>query len=456
MSLPAIELAERSAWTALHALLLEYPSSAEECDDYGMLPLHWSCTDPSVTAAVVQTLLDLHPTGAQTKNTAGLLPLHIAVKAEIDVPIVDMILQAYPAALNVRTPHGDTPGDLARKLASSPELCDVLHINYDAPCRISMESVVSKSRSSSCSFGGSQYGGSTMSNVHLPPRWQHEKACHVCQAKFGPFRSRHHCRGCGVSVCNAHSRGRMALPNLGLQSLQRVCAACYEEFNPDGPGVGSLTLTSSRNVRRIRSQTEDFLKSSSSSSRSILAHKAAFLLQHPRQPEADRASDATRPSSFCGLNHRTSSESSHDIDLLTESIHTLNRTKAMLQEQYSSLGLPRVALADKGSTAAAIDALRKSLANQPTAGAWYDLGRLLHATEDEDAAEDALRKVSMALAMSLDESKQKILTMLGKVLYAKGDSSAALDVFQQALGDFSHAADESSDEEAVGSATAEF
>ncbi|RQM24788.1 hypothetical protein B5M09_001704 [Aphanomyces astaci] len=453
MSLPAIELAERSAWTALHALLLEYPSSAEECDDYGMLPLHWSCTDPSVTAAVVQTLLDLHPTGAQTKNTAGLLPLHIAVKAEIDVPIVDMILQAYPAALNVRTPHGDTPGDLARKLASSPELCDVLHINYDAPCRISMESVVSKSRSSSCSFGESQYGGSTMSNVHLPPRWQHEKACHVCQAKFGPFRSRHHCRGCGVSVCNAHSRGRMALPNLGLQSLQRVCAACYEEFNPDGPGVGSLTLTSSRNVRRIRSQTEDFLKSSSSSSRSILAHKAAFLLQHPRQPEADRASDATRPSSFDGLNHRTSSESSHDIDLLTESIHTLNRTKAMLQEQYSSLGLPRVALADKGSTAAAIDALRKSLANQPTAGAWYDLGRLLHAIENEDAAEDALRK---ALAMSLDESKQKILTMLGKVLYAKGDSSAALDVFQQALGDFSHAADESSDEEAVGSATAEF
>ncbi|RHY11047.1 hypothetical protein DYB36_001489 [Aphanomyces astaci] len=298
MSLPAIELAERSAWTALHALLLEYPSSAEECDDYGMLPLHWSCTDPSVTAAVVQTLLDLHPTGAQTKNTAGLLPLHIAVKAEIDVPIVDMILQAYPAALNVRTPHGDTPGDLARKLASSPELCDVLHINYDAPCRISMESVVSKSRSSSCSFGESQYGGSTMSNVHLPPRWQHEKACHVCQAKFGPFRSRHHCRGCGVSVCNAHSRGRMALPNLGLQSLQRVCAACYEEFNPDGPGVGSLTLTSSRNVRRIRSQTEDFLKSSSSSSRSILAHKAAFLLQHPRQPEADRASDATRPSRY--------------------------------------------------------------------------------------------------------------------------------------------------------------
>ncbi|RHY11043.1 hypothetical protein DYB28_012799 [Aphanomyces astaci] len=121
--------------------------------------------------------------------------------------------------------------------------------------------------------------------------------------------------------------------------------------------------------------------------------------------------------------------------------------------KYQHIG---VALADKGSTAAAIDALRKSLANQPTAGAWYDLGRLLHATENEDAAEDALRKVSMALAMSLDESKQKILTMLGKVLYAKGDSSAALDVFQQALGDFSHAADESSDEEAVGSATAEF
>ncbi|ETW06959.1 hypothetical protein, variant 1 [Aphanomyces invadans] len=424
-NLPAIELAERSAWKALHALLLEHPSSAKECDDYGMLPLHWACTDPSVTAAVVQTLLDLHPTGARTKNTAGLLPLHIAIKAEIDVPIVDSILQAYPAALEVRTPHGDTPGDLARKLASPQELCDVLHIEYDVPRRMSVESFLSKSRSSSCSFGGgSQYGGTNgMSNVHLPPRWQHEKACHVCQAKFGPFRSRHHCRGCGVSVCNAHSRGRMALPHLGLQSLQRVCAACYEEFNPEGPGVGSLTLTSSRNIRRIRSQTEDFFKSSSSSSsRSILAQKAAYLLEHPRQPEADQGSDITRPS-------RTSSESSHDIDLLTESILTLNRTKALLQEQLQATHMvaqqpplkPRdgtehwpqmhhssgavvdvaqtqhllgVTLADKGSTAAAIDALRKSISNKQTAGAWYDLGRLLHASGEEDAAEDALRKVA--------------------------------------------------------------
>ncbi|RHY29814.1 hypothetical protein DYB32_004834 [Aphanomyces invadans] len=236
-NLPAIELAERSAWKALHALLLEHPSSAKECDDYGMLPLHWACTDPSVTAAVVQTLLDLHPTGARTKNTAGLLPLHIAIKAEIDVPIVDSILQAYPAALEVRTPHGDTPGDLARKLASPQELCDVLHIEYDVPRRMS-------------------------------------------------------------------------------------------------------------------------------------------------------------------------------------SILTLNRTKALLQEQLQATHM---------------------VAQQPPL-----------------KPRDGTEHWPQALALCAEEEQQKILTMLGKVLYAKGDSNAALDVFQQALGDLSHAADESSDEEVVGSSTAQF
>ncbi|KAF0697062.1 Aste57867_12246 [Aphanomyces stellatus] len=463
----AIDLAERSEWAALNALLLDEPHSAEEVDDYGMLPLHWACTDATVTLDVVETLLALHPAAARTPNAAGLLPLHIAVKAEIDVPIIELLLAAFPAALDARTPHGETPGDLGRKYESPPELCALLQIEYDYRRRLSVESSLSKSRSSSISSNLSFVSGT---GIQGPPRWQHGTVCHVCQAKFGPFRSRHHCRGCGVSVCNAHSRGRMALPHLGLPTLQRVCAACYEEFNPEGPRVSASTLTSSRtSQRRLRAQTEDFLKSG-----------AAASLMSPVLPQKtvrlhDPAADMSRPS-------RTSSESSHDIDLLQESIQTLNRTKALLQEQVAAQHrrsraappadwpqttpesvldvaqtqhLLGVALADKGSHATAILELRKSLAMKTNPTVMYDLAKTLHASGDLDGAEAVLRE-ALTLCPDNDASKQKMYTMLGKVLYAKGDSDAAIEIFQQALSFLSHGGDESSDDEAVGSATAEF
>ncbi|KAG9403396.1 hypothetical protein AC1031_006041 [Aphanomyces cochlioides] len=400
----AIELAERSAWAELQEFIKQQPTAAQECDEYGMLPLHWACTDASVTLEVVEALIQVFPAAVRTKNSAGMLPLHIAVKAEIDIPIVEAILNAYPEGLDERTAGGETAGDMARKMAAPLDLCDVLHIEYEFPRRLSAESVLSLSRSSSSSSW----------SVQVPPRWHHDKVCHVCHAKFGPFRSRHHCRGCGISVCNLHSRGRMALPHLGLQTLQRfvqvdfafsvnfrVCAACFEEFNPDGPGVSANTLTSSRNQRRIRSQTEDFLKpTSSKNSRWIQQHRALARLRDLEAP-----SDTTT---------RTSSESVHEMDLLQESIQTLNRTKALLQEQLAASQSPNtsssltpeavldvaqtqhllgIALAEKGNHSSAILELRRSLALKTNPTAMYDLGKALHASGDLDGAEVVLREV---------------------------------------------------------------
>ncbi|CAK4085847.1 unnamed protein product [Aphanomyces euteiches] len=446
----AIELAERSAWAELQEFIKQQPTAAQECDEHGMLPLHWACTDASVTLEAVEALIQVFPAAVRTKNSAGMLPLHIAVKAEIDIPIVEAILNAYPEGLDERTAGGETAGDMARKMAAPLDLCDVLHIEYEFPRRLSAESVLSLSRSSSSSSW----------SVQVPPRWHHDKACHVCHAKFGPFRSRHHCRGCGISVCNMHSRGRMALPHLGLQTLQRVCASCFEEFNPDGPGISTNTLTSSRNQRRIRSQTEDFLKpTSSKNSRWVQQHRALARLRDLETP-----SDTTT---------RTSSESVHEMDLLQESIQTVNRTKALLQEQLAASQSPNtsssltpeavldvaqtqhllgIALAEKGNHSSAILELRRSLALKTNPTAMYDLGKALHASGDLDGAEVVLRE---AIVVSPDEQKQKIYTLLGKVLHAKGDSDGALEVFQQAMGHLSHIDDESSEED-FGTATAEF
>ncbi|CAK4717530.1 unnamed protein product [Aphanomyces euteiches] len=449
----AIELAERSAWAELQEFIKQQPTAAQECDEYGMLPLHWACTDASVTLEAVEALIQVFPAAVRTKNSAGMLPLHIAVKAEIDIPIVEAILNAYPEGLDERTAGGETAGDMARKMAAPLDLCDVLHIEYEFPRRLSAESVLSLSRSSSSSSW----------SVQVPPRWHHDKACHVCHAKFGPFRSRHHCRGCGISVCNMHSRGRMALPHLGLQTLQRVCAACFEEFNPDGPGISTNTLTSSRNQRRIRSQTEDFLKpTSSKNSRWIQQHRALARLRDLETPsdtttrihpdgQSDQSAAPGTARSFTITQHKfiagTLSADKPPFDTVLY-LQTPEAVLDVAQTQH----LLGIALAEKGNHSSAILELRRSLALKTNPTAMYDLGKALHASGDLDGAEVVLRE---AIVVSPDEQKQKIYTLLGKVLHAKGDSDGALEVFQQAMGHLSHIDDESSEED-FGTATAEF
>ncbi len=41
---------------------------------------------------------------------------------------------------------------------------------------------------------------------YLPPLFAEEDTCGVCSRSFGMSLWRHHCRGCGASVCDAHSK----------------------------------------------------------------------------------------------------------------------------------------------------------------------------------------------------------------------------------------------------------
>lgn len=58
-------------------------------------------------------------------------------------------------------------------------------------------------------------------------RWQYEAACAICKAQFSVFRTRHHCRYCGMSVCGKHSSHKAVVPvSLSVQE-QRVCDQCF-------------------------------------------------------------------------------------------------------------------------------------------------------------------------------------------------------------------------------------
>lgn len=62
-----------------------------------------------------------------------------------------------------------------------------------------------------------------------PAYWtpDHElSCCTICEAPFGPRNSIHHCRGCGLGVCNDCSMARRPVTSRGWESPVRVCNEC--------------------------------------------------------------------------------------------------------------------------------------------------------------------------------------------------------------------------------------
>jgi hypothetical protein len=84
-----------------------------------------------------------------------------------------------------------------------------------------------------------------------PNVWESDeqaKACRVCDRKFGLLLRRHHCRKCGLVVCDKCSSWKVFLnssdilqdPHGPLESLtilasrpQRVCETCYYQYGYD-------------------------------------------------------------------------------------------------------------------------------------------------------------------------------------------------------------------------------
>ncbi|GAB9465914.1 Vacuolar protein sorting-associated protein 27 [Globisporangium polare] len=278
----ALELAESSEWSALHRMVSAHPVRAEELDDFGMMPLHWACTDTHVPLRAVKVLVEAYPLAAVLKNKGGLVPLHIAVKANAKAEVLRALVAARDDALCEETPAGETPADLAQNCSLSQDKVaflvaaeQQLRGSGRAPRRpsdrykslmlpvdhykdenlasrandgrrgslgagggdetwgitgASLSSSVNKSSSSAMSSVGQLRG----SAVPLPPRWRLDSRCNICQGKFNYFKNRHHCRSCGESVCSTHSNRRLPLKHIGLQTPQRVCILCYDEMREHG------------------------------------------------------------------------------------------------------------------------------------------------------------------------------------------------------------------------------
>ncbi|KAI9987566.1 hypothetical protein PInf_023607 [Phytophthora infestans] len=122
--LAAVKLAESGDFPRLLVALALRPRLARAADAFGMTALHWVCSDPKAPPRVLLTVARAHPAAAATRNLAGLLPLHLAVRKSLALEAIQALLHVYPKAIGVRTPDGKTPLMLAkqRPVASSAVL----------------------------------------------------------------------------------------------------------------------------------------------------------------------------------------------------------------------------------------------------------------------------------------------------------------------------------------------
>jgi hypothetical protein len=84
------------------------------------------------------------------------------------------------------------------------------------------------------------------------------------------FKRKHHCRACGLVVCDDHSSGRMVLANVHATDKQRVCDTCYA--NPP-----SLT----KQLEVAAPATADGVTATASPAKATKAAVPAFVMANP-------------------------------------------------------------------------------------------------------------------------------------------------------------------------------
>ncbi|DAZ98044.1 TPA: hypothetical protein N0F65_004534 [Lagenidium giganteum] len=265
----AIDYAEKYDYPRLLQALQTRPASAKDQDDFGMTPLHWICSDAKVPLDVLQKVVLAHPPATSTKNLAGLLPLHIGVRKNLPLEGLKTLLKYYPRAILTTTPDGKSVLELAKETIKSRSALIFLHM-LDAEVRALSPGPKPSPIGTAMSDAGPEHPGSdeesmavvapledpaltsTTTPLVLPPRWKLDKKCYVCQAKFGYFKNRHHCRNCGGSVCSRHSKHFIPLKHFGLYQPQRVCTHCYDKHQNE---YSARALRSSPQHRRPVSHT---------------------------------------------------------------------------------------------------------------------------------------------------------------------------------------------------------
>ncbi|RHY03219.1 hypothetical protein DYB28_001037 [Aphanomyces astaci] len=94
--------------------------------------------------------------------------------------------------------------------------------------------------------------GSPMTTVPPPQLPEAVSECSVCLCSLGLLKFKYVCKNCDKTVCGAHSKNQIPLPDMGVWKEVRVCDVCYEqrlkrragaiETSDDAPGDDDTSL----------------------------------------------------------------------------------------------------------------------------------------------------------------------------------------------------------------------
>ncbi|KAJ0412737.1 hypothetical protein ATCC90586_002367 [Pythium insidiosum] len=488
----AIALAERRAYQELlHAVQLS-PALAMERDEFSMTPLHWICTDPQVPIRVLQNVVLAYPEATTLRNLAGLLPLHLAVRKDLPLDALKTLLKFYPKAVIAETPDGKTAKEIAQQHVTSRSAKVFLHL-LDQEVRALGPSAAGPSKTDSRQQSSSEDDPAEHSEVDVAPwsadalqtpgdadataashadsgdqsvrapEWRLSKNCHICFVKFGYFRNRHHCRNCGESVCRRHSKRFVPLPHFGLFRSQRVCDSCHEELQ-SFYSVDAMAILSPRHRRQLqdmhpRKNSEAFVPLVARPQRSrsavdVPSQSTTLLLPSPalssrsntnstsgllsRETASTQRSAATSNTSSSSSSAVSSAKHPNFIKLpSTISMHlvkvqkpnggqTVEDRRREMEPTHHDLGVVLLAKKDFGQ---AVKVLRQAVTLCPTnPQAWYHLAKALDGDGEAAEAEDAIQQ-----SLALVPDSLPGLSLLGKLLNARGEHEAAIAVFRRAL-----------------------
>lgn len=108
-----LAFAEQGEWDEVLLLVAHNPMLAKAQDDFGMLPLHWACTEPTILLDVFKAILQAFPEGCKIENLSGMLPLHVAINSKMPGLHINALLQAYSDAALKKDGNAKYPVEFA-------------------------------------------------------------------------------------------------------------------------------------------------------------------------------------------------------------------------------------------------------------------------------------------------------------------------------------------------------
>lgn len=116
---PALEIVEDLTEVGPKAVCLQD-------EERGATPLHMVLEKKKCDLDIVKDMIGSNPVVLTVADNYGRLPLHLAVKAEIDAKVIKVMVKKYPGSKSVEAEEGETPYQIARAMHQEKEVLKLL------------------------------------------------------------------------------------------------------------------------------------------------------------------------------------------------------------------------------------------------------------------------------------------------------------------------------------------